>query len=220
MEGLAPHEYRTLAGPVNGEYKEKGSRFIAYARKVYTEDEARDFLEEVKKEHHKARHHCSAWRVGGLEKIERANDDGEPSSTAGKPILGQIHSFELENVAIIVVRYFGGIKLGASGLIHAYREAAKEALQGAEIVVEEILRDVRLDLDYNCAHFLLDSAKKRGIPIREMEYTDRARIVIALPPGAVDDILLVLKSETLQMPVEMAAETDSPAWEVTILGLS
>ena len=116
--------YRSLAAPSTGEFKDRGSRFLAYAWPVRTEAEALEHLEALRKEHFKARHHCFAWRLGPDGTRFRANDDGEPSGTAGRPILGQIDSFNLTNVVIVVVRYFGGTLLGASGLIQAYREGS------------------------------------------------------------------------------------------------
>ena len=121
MSGIKDH-YKTVAGPAHGEYKDRGSKFLAYAFPVYAEEEWQARLEEVRREHPKARHHCYAYRLGLDGNNFRANDDGEPSGTAGRPILGQIDSFELVNILVIVVRYFGGTLLGASGLINAYRQ--------------------------------------------------------------------------------------------------
>ncbi|MDV7398872.1 YigZ family protein, partial [Arthrospira platensis SPKY1] len=133
--------YKTLASSSTGEFKDRGSKFIAYAYPVADEEEAMEKVAELRKEHFKARHHCFAWRFGVDGLRFRANDDGEPSGTAGRPILGQIDSFELTNVVVIVVRYFGGTLLGASGLIQAYRESAAEALRQATIE-ERILQAI------------------------------------------------------------------------------
>jgi uncharacterized YigZ family protein len=133
--------YKTIAGPSTGEFKDRGSKFFAYAFPVFTEEEWQEELEAVKKEHFKARHHCYAYRLGVDQNNFRANDDGEPSGTAGRPILGQIDSFELTNVLIIVVRYFGGTKLGTSGLINAYKLSAAAALDNATIE-ERLIEDV------------------------------------------------------------------------------
>ncbi|HOI47993.1 MAG TPA: YigZ family protein, partial [Prolixibacteraceae bacterium] len=123
--------YKTVSAPSEGLFKDKGSRFISYLYPVTTEEEIKEIIQQVKKAHHSARHHCYAWRLGRENIRFRANDDGEPSSTAGKPILGQLTSFELTNVLLVVVRYFGGTLLGTSGLINAYREAASEAIRNA-----------------------------------------------------------------------------------------
>ena len=111
--------YKTIQNISEGIYKEKGSKFITYAFPVTCEEEIKEEIDKLKKEYYDARHHCYAYMLGADKKIFRANDDGEPSSTAGKPILGQILSAELTNILIVVIRYFGGTKLGVSGLIHA-----------------------------------------------------------------------------------------------------
>jgi uncharacterized YigZ family protein len=130
--------YLTIAATSLGEFKEKGSKFLAYAYFVSNESDIKEKLDLLKKEHFKATHHCYAYRLGTDGKNYRANDDGEPSGTAGRPILGQIDSFGLTNLLIVVVRYYGGTKLGTSGLINAYRESAKEALSNAE-KIEKII---------------------------------------------------------------------------------
>lgn len=135
--------YRTIETTTEGLYKEKGSKFLAFAYPVATEEQIRDILAGLKEKYYDARHHCYAWRLGADKTRFRANDDGEPSSTAGKPILGQIQSNDLTNILIVVVRYFGGIKLGVSGLINAYREATADVLRYAVVVektVDELLR--------------------------------------------------------------------------------
>ena len=129
--------YRTVEVVAEGLYKEKGSKFLAFVYPVATEEQIREIITGIKEKYYDARHHCYAWRLGAAKNHFRMNDDGEPSSTAGKPIFGQIQSFDLTNVLIVVVRYFGGTKLGVSGLINAYREAAADAIRNA---VDEILR--------------------------------------------------------------------------------
>ena len=126
--------YKTLKAPSEGLYKEKMSKFISFAVPVATADEAKEVIKRYQKEYYDARHVCWAYMIGAARTEFLSNDNGEPSGTAGKPILGQINSFELTNVVIVVVRYFGGIKLGTSGLIVAYREAAAEAIRAGEII--------------------------------------------------------------------------------------
>jgi hypothetical protein len=136
-------KYRTVNAIAEGLYKEKGSRFISFIYPVKTEEEIKEILAEIKTKYYDARHHCYAYCLGANRERFRANDDGEPSSSAGKPILGQIVSNDLSNVLIVVIRYFGGIKLGVSGLIQAYKDAAADAILHAEIVertVDEIIR--------------------------------------------------------------------------------
>ena len=130
-----PDTYKTIKSVSKGIYRDRGSRFIAIASPVSSQDEIRSLLEEYRKSYHDARHHCYAWMTGHERNNYRSNDDGEPSGTAGKPILGQINSKELTNILIVVIRYFGGTLLGTSGLINAYRSAAAEALNNA--VIEE-----------------------------------------------------------------------------------
>ena len=126
--------YLTIKSASEGIYKEKGSRFIAYACPITDTEEVRQVTDKIRKEHHEARHHCFAYMIGKDRNIWRVNDDGEPSGTAGRPILGQINSSGLTNILIVVSRYFGGTLLGVSGLINAYRSAAASAIENAEIV--------------------------------------------------------------------------------------
>lgn len=126
--------YRTLRASVAGIYKEKMSKFLSFAEPVSTAEEAKAVIRRYQKEYHDARHVCWAYMIGAERTEFLSNDNGEPSGTAGKPILGQINTFELTNIVIVVVRYFGGIKLGTSGLIAAYREAAGEAIRSGEII--------------------------------------------------------------------------------------
>lgn len=140
--------YKTIAFKSEGLYKEKGSKFIAYAFPVSSEKEIKEIVATLKKEFHDARHHCFAFRLGADMNFFRSNDDGEPSGTAGKPILGQIQSFGVTNVLIVVVRYFGGTKLGVGGLIQAYREAAKDALEQAKIIEKNVEKQYELEFSY------------------------------------------------------------------------
>lgn len=141
-------EYRTIAAPSEAIYTEKRSKFIAIALPVRTVEEAKMRLEEYQKKYYDARHVCYAYMLGHERKDFRANDNGEPSGTAGKPILGQINSNELTDVLVIVVRYFGGIKLGTSGLIVAYRTAAAEALAAAAFVERTVDDEVEVLFEY------------------------------------------------------------------------
>ncbi|MDR1055154.1 MAG: YigZ family protein [Prevotellaceae bacterium] len=126
--------YKTIAAPAKGVYKEKGSKFLAFAYPVVSEDGVHSLLLELKKQYYDARHHCYAYRLGPDGAAWRVNDDGEPSSSAGRPILRQLLSMDLTNVVVFVIRYFGGIKLGIPGLIFAYRAATADALATAEVI--------------------------------------------------------------------------------------
>ena len=140
--------YYMLATRGEGLYKEKGSKFIASAFTVMSEDEAKAAITEIRKKYFDARHHCYAYMIGPDKKIFRASDDGEPSGTAGKPILNQILSKDVTNVCVVVTRYFGGIKLGTSGLINAYKTASREALDNAQIVEKTINDFYSLEFEY------------------------------------------------------------------------
>jgi len=141
--------FQTIEKESQGYFKDKGSKFYAFAYPVKNEDEIKEILARLRKEHHSARHHCYAWRLGTENVTSRANDDGEPSSTAGKPILGQLQSFNVTNILIVVVRYFGGTLLGVSGLINAYRSAAADALKNADIKQKIIEKEITLDFTYH-----------------------------------------------------------------------
>jgi len=140
--------YKTIEKPSEGIYKDKGSRFISLAFNVNSEEEIKEIIQTIRKEHHSARHICYAWRLGIISHTFRMNDDGEPSSTAGKPIFGQIQSYDLTNILIIVVRYFGGTLLGVSGLINAYRNAAVDAIVNSIIVEKQIEKCLTIEFDY------------------------------------------------------------------------
>lgn len=164
--------YKTIAATSSGEYKEKGSKFIGLAFEVEDEEEIKYHLEELKKEHFKARHHCYGWRLGLGKDSYRANDDGEPSSTAGRPILGQIDSFGLTNLLIVVVRYYGGTKLGTSGLKNAYKTAAREALATATIEERIIKTKFLLTIDYPQLSDVMNFLNQENIEIMNSEYTN------------------------------------------------
>lgn len=140
--------YKTIGGIAEGWYKEKMSKFIAYAIPVTTIEEAKEQIEKYQKQYYDARHVCWAYMLGHERKDFRSNDNGEPSGTAGKPILGQINSNELTNILIVVIRYFGGVKLGTSGLIVAYREAAAEAINNSEIIDCLVEDDITVAFEY------------------------------------------------------------------------
>lgn len=140
--------YRTITAKSEGTYSQLRSKFLAFAAPVHTIDEAMAFVSEIQKKYYDARHCCYAYMIGPQRDVFRANDNGEPSGTAGKPILGQINSAELTDIVIAVVRYFGGIKLGTSGLIQAYRAAAAEALAAATVVEKTVDLTLRISFDY------------------------------------------------------------------------
>ena len=140
--------YKTIASPSQGTYSQLRSKFLAFAAPVRTVDEAMAFVSSIQKEYYDARHVCYAYMLGAARDVFRANDNGEPSGTAGKPILGQINSGELTDIVIAVVRYFGGIKLGTSGLIQAYKAAAAEAIAAAEVIEKTVDETLHISFDY------------------------------------------------------------------------
>lgn len=160
--------YRSISGPAKGIYKELGSKFLAFAHPVETEDEAKQILTEVRKEYFDARHHCYAWRLGLTGEPYRMNDDGEPSSTAGRPIHGQLLSNGLSDILVVVVRYFGGTKLGVPGLIRAYKSAAQDAIAHAQIIDKIAAEPFTLIFDYLQMNDVMKVLKEMGItPLRQ-----------------------------------------------------
>lgn len=168
--------YKTISAPSEGLFKDKGSKFIAYAYPVTSEDQIKEIVQAIKKEHYSARHHCYAWRLGHEKLLFRANDDGEPSSTAGKPILGQIQSFDLTNILIVVVRYFGGTLLGVSGLINAYRNAALDAIDRAEIVEKLVEKQLLIEFDYGVMNDVMKLFKDEKLPQVDPQFDLRCQI--------------------------------------------
>ncbi len=154
--------YKTVVTYSQGIYKEKGSRFIAMAYPVTSREEIKSILAKIRKEHFNAKHHCYAYMLGLKRLTWRVNDDGEPSGTAGKPILGQINSYNLTNIIIVVSRYFGGTLLGVSGLINAYRAAAATAIMNAEITEQTIQEFYELTFPYSSANDVMRIIKEEN----------------------------------------------------------
>ena len=181
--------YKTVSGISESLYKEKGSKFIAYAVPCETEDEAKIHLEEWRKQHHQARHVCYAYRFGISGDVYRANDDGEPSNSAGQPILGQILSFELTNILIGVVRYFGGTKLGVGGLITAYKTAAKEALEAATIIEKEVLLHLNFEFTYEEMPSIMSILKQANTTIKTQQFDLKCTLIAAINPNEKESFL-------------------------------
>lgn len=202
--------YQTISNATEGFYKEKGSKFIAYAFPIHSRDDANDRLNDVKKMHIKARHFCFAWRLGYVGDLFRAADDGEPSGTAGKPILGQIDKLALTNVMVIVVRYFGGTLLGTSGLIRSYREAAVDAFAKATISKYPILDVHRLTFGYDLMSQVMGAVKKSGLEIIKQEFTDNGLLELGIPFKEVDDVLLKIKADISSISTNQASMEEWP----------
>ena len=173
--------YKTILEPSEAIIKEKGSKFISIAFHIEKEGDFKEKLKEIKEHYHDARHYCYAYRVGITSVTERLNDDGEPSGTAGLPILRQIHSFGLTNIGIIVVRYFGGIKLGVSGLINAYKQAALQSLSKAKIVEKELKDIYLITFEYDIMGNVLVFLKKNKVEYFDIKMEEKCSIKIALP---------------------------------------
>ena len=172
--------FKTIAAPSEGIIREKMSKFIAFAFPVTSSAEARERIAEVQKRYHDARHVCWAYMIGAARTDFMSNDNGEPSGTAGKPILGQINSMELTNVAIAVVRYFGGIKLGTSGLIAAYREAARTALEAAEIIEGHETADISFFFPYMAMNDVMRITKRPGISVVSQNFDNSCSMVLRI----------------------------------------
>lgn len=162
--------YNSISGKGQGLYKDQGSRFISFAFPVGTEEEVREILSAVRKEYHDARHHCYAFRLGLGGEVWRAGDDGEPSGSAGRPILGQIDSAGLSDVLVVVVRYFGGIKLGIPGLVRAYRESTAMALENAPKVEKTAGKWYRIGFGYPLLPDVMKAVKEMGLPQRSQDF--------------------------------------------------
>ena len=194
--------YQTILGESTGEYREKGSKFFAYAYPVYSEKEWQARLEEVKQIHPKARHFCFAYRLGLDGNQFRANDDGEPSGSAGRPILGQIDSFNLVNVIVIVVRYFGGTKLGVSGLIHAYKVSTADAFENASIIKKTVEDIYQLTFEYALMSEVMNAVKKLALEVIVKDFGNIGRLEIAIRQSEVEEMLPSLKAKVAKVRIE------------------
>lgn len=207
--------FKTIVAASEGIFKDRGSKFLAFAFPVTNEDEIQKRQEDVRKLHSKARHHCYAWKLGLDDNLYRANDDGEPSGTAGRPILGQIESFELTNVLIIVVRYFGGTLLGTSGLIQAYRQSAQDALEQAQIIERMVCDRMVIQYDYAMTSSLMQVIKQFDVEILEQNFQINPSITLEVQKKKVRNFLLHLKAQVAQVTLE-EAETIQEIPELTI----
>lgn len=178
--------YKSVKEPCQGLFKDKGSRFIAYLYPVTSEDQVKPLLDAIKKEHHAARHHCYSYRIGHNGATFRANDDGEPSGTAGRPILGAIDSAGLSDVVVIVVRYFGGILLGVPGLINAYREATRDAIANATVIEKTACRRIEINFDYLQMNDVQKLLKSENLTIVSQQFDLRCRVEADVPLSRAD----------------------------------
>jgi len=172
--------YHTIASTSQGIYKEKGSKFIAIAHPVKTEEEVKEKLESIRKEYHDARHHCYAYVLGADKSAHRYNDDGEPSGTAGRPIFGQLQSKDLTNILVVVVRYFGGTKLGVSGLITAYKTSTRDALESTDIISLTVNDVYELSFEYPLMNDVMRVVKDEGLGVLEQDFQLSCKLVFKI----------------------------------------
>ncbi|MBR0433777.1 MAG: YigZ family protein [Bacteroidaceae bacterium] len=179
-QGGGSDSYLTIASPSEGQITEKRSKFLAFAFPVSTVEEVKELLEEYQKKYYDARHACYAYMLGHERLVFRANDNGEPSGTAGKPILGQINSNELTDILIIVVRYFGGVKLGTSGLIQAYKAAAAEAIAAATIIEKTVDEQIIVSFEYPLMNSVMRIVKEEEPTIVAQAFDNDCQMTLAI----------------------------------------
>ena len=182
-------QYRSIAAPSEGLFKDNGSRFIALAYPVETEEEVKSIVAGLRKEYHDARHHCYAYRLGYKGDLWRASDDGEPSGSAGRPILGQIDSLGLSDILVVVVRYFGGIKLGIPGLIRAYKTSTADALSSAQIVDKIASRHFRLQFEYLSMNAVMKVLKDMDLPQKAQNFGESCSLETSVRLASVEDFI-------------------------------
>ncbi|MDN3667929.1 YigZ family protein [Echinicola jeungdonensis] len=185
--------FLTLAEDSEGLYKEKGSKFLAFAFPVSDEEEIKEKLDGLRKKFHDARHHCYAYILGKDQDTFRANDDGEPNHSAGDPILGQLRSNNLTNALIVVVRYFGGTKLGVGGLISAYKTAAAEAIAANQIIEDVITKTVRFRFDYLDMNDVMRLIKEKDLKIKKQDFDNTCLMSLSVREALLDEVLERLK---------------------------
>ena len=182
-------QYASIAGPAEGLFKDNGSRFLALAFPVETEEQVKALVAGLRKQYHDARHHCYAYRLGYKADIWRASDDGEPSGSAGRPILGQIDALGLSDILVVVVRWFGGIKLGIPGLIRAYKTSTADALSQATVITKTAARHFRLSFDYLSMNAVMKVLKDMDLPQQAQDFGERCTLETRVRLREVDAFL-------------------------------
>lgn len=206
-----PDQYLTIKEPVISEFKEKGSKFLGYLFPVREIKEFEKHIEELRKEHFKANHHCFAYRINYESEQYRFSDDGEPSGTAGKPIYGQIIKNNLYDIACISVRYFGGTKLGTSGLITSYRASCAMAIDQAQIIEKTLSHIIQLDFDYSIMGNLMSALKQLEIPIIHKKLEESGSLKIEIPKSLSFARIDLLKAKLLGVSLEQIEEKTTVA---------
>ncbi len=192
-------EYSSISGESTGLFKDRGSKFIAIAVPVNSTEAIKEILDNIKKNYHDARHHCYAYKLGTGDDDWRVNDDGEPSGTAGNPIMGQIRSYKLTNIMIVVVRYFGGTLLGTGGLINAYRNAARNALENAEIINKTVKCTYNLNFPYESMNEIMKVVKEENLEqsdqVFEIDCSMKVHFRVSLENKIIKKFTLIKKLE-------------------------
>ncbi|MBR1656445.1 MAG: YigZ family protein [Prevotella sp.] len=193
-------EYKTIEKTGEGFYSEKRSKFLAFAHHVTTVDEVKELIDGYRKKFYDARHVCYAYMLGAERTEFRANDDGEPSSTAGKPILGQINSHELTDIMIVVVRYYGGVNLGTGGLIVAYRTAAADAIAHTEIVVKQVEETVTIQFDYTLMNDVMRIVKEMSPRVVSQHFDNTCEMTLAIRKNDAETLRNRLQKAITKLP--------------------
>jgi len=198
--------YQIITSSGKGEFKDRGSKFLGFAHPALSEKDALAKVEEYHKLHHKARHWCYAYRIGPDQNRFRANDDGEPSGTAGRPILGQIDKLEASDVVVIVVRYFGGVKLGTSGLINAYREAAALALAESSIGEKVLTHSLQIHFTYELMGKVMNALNSLGLAMASQDFGDQPSLFIEVPRSEASTVKIKLLAHIGEVYLEEVDE--------------
>ena len=188
--------YLTVARDTTAEVEDRGSRFLCTLRRVATEDEARTLVADLRREHHDARHHCSAFVLGPAGAVQRSSDDGEPAGTAGAPMLDVLRGAGVSDVAAVVTRWFGGTLLGAGGLVRAYGDAVRGAVADAGVLRRSLLTELALELDHADAGRVEGDLRSRGVRVLEVAYDARVRLLLAAPADEVQRLDEVVAAAT------------------------
>ncbi len=197
---LAPDDYLSIKASSEGLYKDNGSRFLSLAYSVKSAEEAEEIVKKLRKEHYDATHHCYAYRIGLKGEPWRANDDGEPSGTAGRPILGELLSRNLSDILVVVVRWFGGVKLGVPGLIKAYRTATQEALLNAETITKTATLPIKITFPYSQTDKVLRELRKRNIEDSDKKFEEECSLTAHVPLSMTESLKeILLKIEDVRI---------------------
>jgi len=202
---MSAYSFLTIKSTGQGIYKEKGSKFLAFAYPVSSESEIKERIAFLKSEYFDARHHCFAWMLGPEKKLFRSFDDGEPNHSAGDPILGQIRSRNLTNVLVVVIRYFGGTKLGVGGLIAAYKSAADDALNNSIIVEEKVMERVTLSYDYSIMSEVMKMVKDYDMTVVAQEFKQQCDLIADVPLKNKEKL-----EEKLKLMIDLGLPINSP----------